>query len=150
MLITPCTPLPPPLTPPPPPLPPCLTNPPCRTHSLNLQLLLVYLDSHLLTELLFSVGRIYIHIPTRKLSKLKHFLKMYLIRRRLVVGSRYYSIFHPGFMIEGRKKVRPLVDCDQSLFFSRFIEGSASARERRAAKPRDARNEEGFFRTSPA
>ena len=46
-------------------------------------------------------------------------------------------------MIEGEKKFRPLVDCEQSLFFSRFIEGSARARERRAAKRRDARNEDG-------
>ena len=54
------------------------------------------------------------------------------------MGSKYYSIFHPGFIIEGRKKFRPLVDCEQSLFFSVFIEGSARTRERREAKPRDA------------
>ena len=53
-------------------------------------------------------------------------------------------------MIEGRKKFRPLVDYEQSLFFSVFIEGSARARERRAAKPRDTRNEDGFFRASLA
>ena len=35
------------------------------------------------------------------------------------------------------------VDCEQSLFFFRFSEGSARARERRAAKPRDARNDGG-------
>ena len=33
------------------------------------------------------------------------------------------------------------VDCEQSLFFFRFSEGSAG--ERRAAKPRGARNEGG-------
>ena len=36
----------------------------------------------------------------------------------------------------------------QSLFFFRFSEGSAHARERRAAKPRDARSEGGSRRTS--
>ena len=35
------------------------------------------------------------------------------------------------------------VDCEQSLFFFRFSEGSARARERRAAKPRGARNDGG-------
>ena len=34
-----------------------------------------------------------------------------------------------------------IVDCEQSLCFFRFSEGSAHARERRAAKPRDAINE---------
>ena len=33
------------------------------------------------------------------------------------------------------------LDCEQSLFFFRFIEGGA--RERRGAKPREARNERG-------
>ena len=36
------------------------------------------------------------------------------------------------------------LDCEQSLFFLRFSEGSARARERRAVKPRDARNEGAF------
>jgi len=36
------------------------------------------------------------------------------------------------------------LDCEQSLFFIRFNEGSARACERRAAKPRDARNEGGL------
>ena len=35
------------------------------------------------------------------------------------------------------------VDCEKSLFFFRFSKGSAHARERRAAKPRDARNKGG-------
>ena len=35
------------------------------------------------------------------------------------------------------------VDCEQSLIFFIFSEGSARAREHRAAKPRDARNEGG-------
>ena len=35
------------------------------------------------------------------------------------------------------------IDCEQSLFYFRFSKGSARARERRAAKPRDARNEGG-------
>ena len=35
------------------------------------------------------------------------------------------------------------VDCEQSLFFLRFSEESARARERRVAKPRDARNDGG-------
>ena len=33
------------------------------------------------------------------------------------------------------------LDYEQSLLFFRFSEGSASERERRAAKPREARNE---------
>ena len=33
------------------------------------------------------------------------------------------------------------IDCEQSLFFFRFSKGSARARERWAAKPRDARRE---------
>ena len=36
---------------------------------------------------------------------------------------------------------RGLLDCEQSLFFFIFSEGSAPARERQAAKTRDARNE---------
>ena len=36
-----------------------------------------------------------------------------------------------------------LLDCEQSLFFFRFSKESARARERRAAKPLDARNESG-------
>ena len=35
------------------------------------------------------------------------------------------------------------IDCEQSLFFFRISEGSARERERRAAKPRDVRNEGG-------
>ena len=35
----------------------------------------------------------------------------------------------------------PKLDCEQSLFFFRFSEGSACTRECRVAKPRDARNE---------
>ena len=41
-----------------------------------------------------------------------------------------------------RQAVYPL-DCEQSLFIFRFSEGSARARERWEAKPRDARNEGG-------
>ena len=40
----------------------------------------------------------------------------------------------------------PEVDCQQSLIFFRFSKGSACARERWAAKPRDARNEGGSLR----
>ena len=36
-----------------------------------------------------------------------------------------------------------MVDCEQPLFFFRFSNGSARARERWAAKPQDARNEGG-------
>ena len=36
-----------------------------------------------------------------------------------------------------------VIDCEQSLFFFRFSEGSARERERRAAKPQEARNEGG-------
>ena len=36
-----------------------------------------------------------------------------------------------------------LLDCERSLFFFKFSEGSAHADERWAAKPRDARNEGG-------
>ena len=36
-----------------------------------------------------------------------------------------------------------MVDCEQPLFFFRFSKGSARARERWAAKPRNARNEYG-------
>ena len=35
-------------------------------------------------------------------------------------------------------------DCQQSLVFFSFSEGSARERERRAAKPREARNEGAF------
>ena len=41
------------------------------------------------------------------------------------------------------EEVVMVVDCEQSLFFFKFSEGSACARERRAAKLRDARNEDG-------
>ena len=34
------------------------------------------------------------------------------------------------------------LDCEQSLFFFRFSKGSARARERWAARPRDARKED--------
>ena len=34
-----------------------------------------------------------------------------------------------------------VLDCEQSPFFFRFSAGSARERERRAAKPREARNE---------
>ena len=40
----------------------------------------------------------------------------------------------------------PEVECEQSLIFFRFSKGSARARERWAAKPRDARNEGGSLR----
>ena len=36
-----------------------------------------------------------------------------------------------------------VLDCEQSPFFFRFSAGSARERERRAAKPREARNEGG-------
>ena len=39
-----------------------------------------------------------------------------------------------------------LLDCERSLFFFKFSEGSAHADERWAAKPRDARNEGGIPR----
>ena len=35
----------------------------------------------------------------------------------------------------------PKLDCEQSLFFVKFSEGSAGMRECRVAKPRDARKE---------
>ena len=35
----------------------------------------------------------------------------------------------------------PKLDCEKSLFFFRFSEGSACTRECLVAKPRDARNE---------
>ena len=43
-----------------------------------------------------------------------------------------------------------VLDCEQSLFFFRFSKGSAPARERWAAKPRDAKNEGGLSRLAPS
>ena len=40
-----------------------------------------------------------------------------------------------------KKMILYFLDCEQSLFFFRFSKGSARARERSAAKPRDVRNE---------
>ena len=53
-----------------------------------------------------------------------------------------------GFLYMGRMKTWEFVDfvfvdCEQSLFFFTFIKKSARLRERRAAKPRDAKNEGG-------
>ena len=46
-------------------------------------------------------------------------------------------------MVNYVSECRKGVDCEQSLVFFIFSERSVRARERRAAKPRDARNEGG-------
>ena len=51
--------------------------------------------------------------------------------------------FLPALSIGQHYLLASIVDCEQSLFFFTFNEGSARARERRAAKPRDARNDDG-------
>ena len=53
----------------------------------------------------------------------------FLIKRR---WSKNESFYHAA---------EASLDCYQCLFFFRFSKGSARARERWAAKPRDARNE---------
>ena len=88
----------------------------------------------------------YSHPHTQTQQALAFFQSiMYFTRRRLVIGSkliasRYYSIFHPGFMIDGRKKFRPLVECEQSLFFSMQIYGG-ECRRTRASSGKAARRE---------
>ena len=49
----------------------------------------------------------------------------------------------PCISREPETRNAPKIDCEKSLFFFRFSKGSARARERLAAKPRDARNEDG-------
>ena len=69
------------------------------------------------------------------------------VRRKLMLVTlgtyRVKWTFLPALSIGQHYLLASSVDCEQSLFFFRFNEGSARARERRAAKPRDARNDGG-------